>query len=100
MLKIHQVVKQRLTEAVVNEPTTVAMVKSMTNDLKWYKVEKLAVGKWSCDCPRFTFTKADAKGNKFPCKHQRMLWECFKKGTHDINGNLIVLNEAALRRAN
>lgn len=55
----------------------VGTVRSSKGDKK-YEIRKVRVGDWTCNCKAFQFTRPDAKGRKFPCKHQRSLWQAWR----------------------
>jgi len=81
--------------------TMVASVKSLAPDPhETYAILKNGVGKWECTCPAYKFTKPDAKGRKFPCKHLRAAWTFGQKLKKDgqpagFDGNAIVIFDSS-----
>jgi len=75
----------------MKEGLLVGKVRS-SNGQKFYEIRKIRVGEWhcgckaweftrpnkTCNCKAFQFTRPDAKGRKFPCKHQRSLWQAWR----------------------
>lgn len=63
--------------ATKKNKTLVASIPSQTGQDVIYDIHKNGVGQWTCSCPAFQYTRPDAKGRRFPCKHLRL---AFKTG--------------------